>query len=332
MLIPCYSIGGLMRTVRDNAVDIIIPVYNESTNIKQLVKEINDIHLPSCTIIFVDDGSSDDTLCEIKNLMATLDTSSAIAAGSPTGPSIKYISFSRNFGHQAALKAGFDHSTGACAITMDGDLQHPPEFIPRMLALWEQGFDVIQMKRKTTQSTGIFKKFTSSLFYRIFNRISDTKIEAGTADFRLLDRKVINFCKNAANQDFFWRGLIPWAGFKTAFCEFDAPPRASGTSKYSLKKMRSLAEAGITGFSVFPLFIATMLGGLLLCFNLFYGIHILWKWFQGEVISGWTSLMFILLVSTSLQLIFLGILGLYISKIFIASKSRPSYIIVDKSL
>lgn len=321
-----------MRTIKGNTIDIIIPVYNESTNINQLVNKIAELHLPSCTIIFVDDGSSDDTLCEIKNLMATREQSSATVEGAATGLSIKYISFSRNFGHQAALKAGFDHSTGACAITMDGDLQHPPEFIPRMLALWEQGFDVIQMQRKTTQRTGIFKKLTSALFYRLFNRISDTKIEAGTADFRLLDRSVVNFCKNAANQDFFWRGLIPWAGFKTAFCEFDAPPRASGTSKYSLKKMRSLAEAGITGFSVFPLFIATILGALLLCFNLFYGIHILWKWFQGEVISGWTSLMFFLLLSTSLQLLFLGILGLYVSKIFIASKRRPPYIIVDKSL
>lgn len=321
-----------MRTVKGNTVDIIIPVYNESTNINQLVKKIEELQLPSCTIIFVDDGSSDDTLCEIKNLMVTRYPASATVEGATPGLSIKYISFSRNFGHQAALKAGFDHSTGVCAITMDGDLQHPPEFIPRMLALWEQGFDVIQMQRKTTQRTGIFKKLTSALFYRLFNRISDTKIEAGTADFRLLDRSVVSFCKNAASQDFFWRGLIPWAGFKTAFCEFDAPPRASGTSKYSLKKMRSLAEAGITGFSVFPLFIATMLGGLLLCFNLLYGIHILWKWFQGEVISGWTSLMFFLLLSTSLQLLFLGILGLYISKIFIASKRRPPYIIVDKSL
>lgn len=309
---------GNINMKNDPKVSIVIPVLNEKDNIKILVNELLGLPINIQQIIFVDDGSTDDTAAQIKLL-------------SRSDSRIQFISFSKNFGHQAALKAGFDHANGDCVVTMDGDMQHPPEIIPRMLSIWQSGADVVQARRLHEPCLPLFKKFSSKLFYAILNILSPVHIEAGTADFRLLDARIVELCKNFSENALFWRGLIPWLGFNQQFIDYTPRQRFYGRSKYSLKKMLRLALDGIVSFSILPLRFAFMTGLIVLLMCFFYIVYVVIMAISGLSVAGWSSLMCVILALGGFQLIFLGIIGEYIGKIFFQSKQRYIYVIKEKS-
>lgn len=301
---------------------IIIPILNEEGNIDLLLEKVTEVLEPfvDYEFIFVDDGSTDETLNIIREKRRQ-------------NGKIHFLSFSRNFGHQNALRAGLDYATGDCVISMDGDLQHPPELIPKLIEKWQEGHDIVYTVRKDDPKLSFAKRKTAKIFYGLMNRFSDIKIDKGAADFRLLDRNVVEVVKTIKESNLFMRGMISWLGFKQCGIEYMPDERQWGKTKYSMKQMTKLALAGITGFSVKPLRISTMLGYVLAILAFVYGIYaIAIKIFTENVVSGWTSLLAGVLFIGGIQMIMIGILGEYVGKLFIESKKRPNYIIKEKSL
>jgi polyisoprenyl-phosphate glycosyltransferase len=303
-------------------ISIVIPVYNEVSNLTLMLQAIKIAMQPLpylYNIIFVNDGSDDDTLGFIKNL-ATANTE------------VNYISFSRNFGHQNALKAGFDMSTADAVISMDGDMQHPPSLIPTLIEKWEAGNDVVYTIRKEEQNLPFVKRKTSNLFYNLLNSLSSIELEKGTADFRLLDKKVVDVLRSLNEYDLFWRGLVKWIGFTQVSIEYEPAERAFGKSKYTFKKMMEFALKGITSFSTKPLTIAIYLGFTSALLSLLYIPYAFYSYFDGNAISGWASVIVTIAFFGGLQLMILGIIGLYLGKLFMQSKQRPHYIIQESKL
>ena len=302
-------------------ISVVVPVYCEEGNINELYKRVKE-NLPknqNQEIIFVDDGSSDRSL-EIIKKIAKNDTD------------VIFLSFSRNFGHQPALKAGLDHSTGDCIISLDADLQHPPELIPDLLKKWIEGYDVVLTQRLPHPNTPFFKRFTSRMFYKFINRVSSLNMDEGSADFRLLDKKVISELKKLPEADLFFRGLISWLGFKQSKISYHPDSRAWGETKYTLGKMIRFSISGITSFSTRPLHLSTLLGFSISGLCLIYGIYVLYiKVFTDRSISGWASVVMSTLFIGGVQLVMLGVIGEYLGKLFIQSKGRPSYVIKEKS-
>jgi dolichol-phosphate mannosyltransferase len=301
-------------------ISVVIPSFNEEGNIEHLAERllvaIKALSNYDYEIIFIDDGSSDGTLEKLKGL--TLIDSH-----------IFYLELSRNFGHQNALKAGYDFATGDCIISMDGDMQHPPEMIDQFVEKWEEGFDVVYSCREYTDDATILKTKTSDIFYTMINSLSDTKIEKGTADFRLIDRKVANVLVQLNENGLFMRGLIKWLGFKQYAIHYTADARFSGKSKYTVRKMVRFAVEGITAFSVRPLNIAIGIGAFFSFASLLYIPYILYSYFfrpQYEA-AGWASLLATVVFFGGMNLMVLGIIGLYLGKMFMQSKQRPNYII-----
>lgn len=303
-------------------VSIIIPAYNEEENLQLIYEKVKGMVLkyPEYEILFVDDGSTDKTLQVIKTLAAE-------------NKKVKYISFSRNFGHQNALKAGIDHASGDCVISLDADLQHPPELIDEMIGKWKEGYHIVYTVRDDKINIPFFKRVTSVLFYKIINLLSDLHLDLGTADFRLLDKEVVNVLKNLKESFLFLRGIINWIGFKKYSITYIPSFRTKGVSKYSISKMIGFALNGITGFSVKPLRIATVLGLLISFTSAIYGLYAIGiKIFADNAVSGWASLLVSVLFIGGIQLLMLGIIGEYIGKLFIEVKSRPNYIIQNKNI
>jgi polyisoprenyl-phosphate glycosyltransferase len=303
-------------------VSIIVPVFNEITNLALMAEAIEKVMVPlpyTYNIIFVDDGSDDDTIRFIKQLAIKY-------------PQVNYISFSRNFGHQNALKAGFDMSNADAVISMDGDLQHPPALLPDLLKLWEAGNDVVYTVRKDHQEMPLMKKQTSDMFYRLLNRLSSIELEKGTADFRLLDKKVVDVLREIKEYDLFWRGLVKWLGFKQVSIEYEPGVRISGKSKYTYKKMMEFALRGITSFSTKPLTIAIYLGFISSMSSLIFILYATISYFLGKTISGWASVIVTIAFFAGIQLMILGIIGMYLGKLFMQSKERPHYIIQETDL
>jgi dolichol-phosphate mannosyltransferase len=301
---------------------IIIPVNNEEENIPVIISSLHKVLslLPyTFSITFIDDGSNDDTLAVLKQL-------------SKVTPGIFYISLSRNFGHQNALKAGIDSGNADAVITMDGDMQHPPELIPGLLKLWEAGNDVVYTIRKDHKELPMMKRKTSNMFYNIINRLSDIELESGTADFRLMDKKVVDVLRTIQEHDLFWRGIIKWMGFTQVSIEYEPGVRLKGTSKYTYKKMIEFALRGITSFSTKPLTIAIYLGFISSFIALLYIPYALFSLYFGHVISGWASLIVTIAFFGGLQLMILGIIGMYLGKVFMQSKMRPHYIIKESNI
>lgn len=306
----------------DKLISIVIPAYNESENIPKTVPAIlNQIKsLPyRFEIIMVADGCTDNTMDKIQELILE-------------HKNIFYIEFSRNFGHQNALKAGLDHSNGDCVISLDCDLQHPPELIPEMLSKWESGYEVVYTIRKEDKKLPISKRFSSRLFYNTINRLSDVEIESGSADFRLLDNKVVRIMKNFHENEPFLRGLIKWIGFKQFSIEYFPKQRTLGKSKYSLKRMISFALQGVTSFSVRPLYGAIYLGFTFTMLSILYLPYVLHAFHNGKEVSGWASIIMTIVFFGGLQLTILGIIGIYVGKMFIQVKERPNYIIRSTNL
>ena len=269
-------------------------------------------------VIFVDDGSTDDTMAQLRKVTATDNR-------------IFYISFSRNFGHQHALKAGLDKAKGDCVITLDGDLQHPPSLIPEMLKLWEADYDVVYTRRRDDKRLSFVKRLTSRLYSKVLKFLSGMPIEPGIADFRLLDRKVVNVLVDFHEPELFLRGAIYWIGFRKIALDYSPELRFSGQTKYSTAKMFRFAMQGITSFSVKPLYVSLFLGVIFMLFSFLYFLYVLWCVATGQAVAGWASTIVSILFIGGINLFMLGITGIYISKIFIQTKYRPSYIIRESN-
>ena len=303
-------------------VSVIIPVYNEVGNISVVAEAVSRIMetLPyEYLIIFIDDGSDDGTLAFLKKITAE-------------NQQLRFISFSRNFGHQNALKAGFDMSDADAVISMDGDMQHPPAVIPALLALWEEGNDIVYTVRRDHMEIPAMKRKTSDMFYNVLNRLSDIELEKGTADFRLLDRKAVDVLREIKEYDLFWRGIVKWIGFKQASLEYDPAERISGKSKFTYRKMMELALKGITSFSTKPLTFAMYLGFFSAFISFLYFPYALISYLSGHVISGWASVIVTIAFFGGVQLMILGIIGMYLGKLFMQSKQRPHYVISESKL
>jgi polyisoprenyl-phosphate glycosyltransferase len=305
---------------RTKTVSIAIPVFNEAENIPILFDHLKPVldSLPfTFEILFVDDGSTDETYTKIKELQRR-------------DRRVKAISFSRNFGHQAALTAGLQYATGDAVITMDGDLQHPPSLIPTLLERWTEGFRIVYTTREATADESFFKKSTSRLFYRIINAFSDTPVQPFAADFRLLDRTVVDSLNTLKERDRFLRGLIGWMGFPSIGIPYQADERAAGTSKYSTRKMIKLAVDGILSFSAAPLHLVTYLGLAVSFLSFVYGLYSIYAYFFTNLtIPGWTSLLVTVLFLGGVQLFSIGFLGEYLIRVYNEAKGRPPYIIQE---
>lgn len=304
----------------NKSIAIVIPSYNEATNIDVLIHALNETIKNlnyNFKFIFVDDGSSDKTISILKEK-------------SKEQQHIFYLELSRNFGHQNALKAGIDlvKNDVDAIISMDGDMQHPPKIIPKLIQKWEEGFEVVYTIREEDKKLGFIKNKTSNLFYGLMNKLSDIKFEPGTADFRLIDKKVAQVFSDFTENELFIRGIINWVGFKQFAIHYEPNERYSGKSKYTLGKMMRFAVQGITSFSTKPLSMAIVLGiSLSVMAFIFYLAYVLYSIYYGHVISGWASVITTVVFFGGLNLVVLGIIGVYIGKLFMQSKGRPNYLI-----
>ena len=303
-------------------ISVIIPAYNEAECLPFLIESLDKVLVLKeydFEIIVIDDGSNDSTPQILVSLTKRFSN-------------LFFIRFSKNFGHQSALKAGLDHAGGEAVISLDADMQHPVELIPEMIRLWEDGADIVNTRRMDKSKGSMFKRVTSALFYKIINRLSETNIEPGSADFRLLSRKVVLVLRQFKSSDIFFRGLIPWVGFNSVTLDYTPAERYSGKSKYTFGKMLNFAIQGITSFSVRPLYFAVYIGIVLACIAFVYFPYTLYMYFTGNTISGWASLIMTIVFLGGIQLTVTGILGIYLGKIFIHSKDRPAYIINETNL
>jgi glycosyltransferase involved in cell wall biosynthesis len=301
-------------------ITIVIPSYNEESNIEKLLESLNEVITSlnyNFKILFVDDGSRDGTVLKLKTLAREQHN-------------LFYIELSRNFGHQNALKAGIDYAKlySDAVISMDGDLQHPPALIPELIARWEEGYDVVYTVRAETESLSYFKNKTSKWFYGLMNKLSEIKFEPGTADFRLIDKRVAEVFSDFTENELFIRGIINWVGFSQFAVNYIPQDRYSGKSKYTLSKMIRFAIQGITSFSTRPLYFAVFLGlGLSIFSIIFFSIYVGYSLYFGHPISGWASVITAIVFFGCLNLIVLGIIGIYIGKLFMQSKGRPNYLV-----
>lgn len=319
-VVPAEGEAGMGPAHRPE-ISIVIPAFNEDENILALTGALVPMLEPLGTfeILFVDDGSTDGTLDEIRR------THSQDAR-------IRYIALSRNFGHQTALRAGLSRSRGECVISMDADLQHPVELIEEMIRRWRSGYDVVYTIREDDASTPALKRTTSALFYRLLNALSGVRVEAGTADFRLLDRRVVDVLNRLEEQPFFLRGLVPWLGFRQIAIRYAPGERRNGESKYTLRKMIGLATDGITSFSVKPLLVSGAFGAMVGAVALAYSLYALYtRFFTATAVPGWASVLVAVLWLGSMQLFVLGVIGQYLGKLFIQSKQRPPFVVKDAS-
>jgi len=303
-------------------VSIVIPAHNEEENIIVIVDRIEKVFKSlnyRFEVLVVDDGGTDRTLQVIEELGRTRDN-------------FFYIEFSRNFGHQPALKAGLDFAKGDCVISLDADLQHPPEMFIQMLAKWEEGYEVVYTRRKEDKRQSFKKRKTSIYFYKLLNSLSNIEIEQGTADFRLLDRRVVDVFRDFKENDLFIRGMVKWLGFKQYAIDYIPEQRFAGASKYNVSKMMGLAIQGVTSLSTKPLHMAVYLGFFFSFMSLLYIPYILYSFYEGKPVSGWASLITTVAFFGGLQLIILGIIGIYIGKMFMQTKARPTYIIRSTNL
>lgn len=303
------------------ALSIVVPVFNEEQILPELVRRIQaaaESITPDYEIIFVNDGSRDSSMQQLQQLC-------------PPGGRLHYLSFSRNFGHQIAITAGMDHASGAAIVTIDGDLQDPPELIAEMYAKYQEGYKVVYAKRHTRKGESLFKKATAKMFYRLMARLVSFDIPLDVGDFRLISRDVLDYLKRMKEPDKYLRGQIAWMGFKSTYVMFDRDERKYGKTNYPFKKMLRLAFNGITAFSDSPLKLATKLGFFVCGISLLIIIYALYSYyFDSRTTPGWASLIISITFLGGIQLLSVGIIGEYISRIINNVRDRPLYI-VDKT-
>ncbi len=305
----------------EGKISVVVPAFNEADNLPLLKDRLTRAlsQFDDYEILIVDDGSQDRTVKILRDYAAA-------------DARIRFLSLSRNFGHQSALKAGLDRATGDCVISLDADMQHPPEYIAEMVERWRDGFEIVSMVRRDDPRTPAFKRLTSKLFYRLINAISDFEIRPGAADFRLLDRCVVDALATFEERTLFLRGTLPWLGFRQCDIEYPPEARAQGDSKYNLRRMLLLALDGITSSSTRPLRLSTYLGVIMAGLGTVYaGYALILRLFADSAISGWASLLVGIMTFGGIQLLMLGILGEYLGKVLLEVKGRPSYIVREQS-
>ncbi len=315
------AIGGVEDVTRMThhpyQLSIVVPVYNESDMIEAFHRKVTDVMTAmslSYQIVFVDDGSSDDTVAKIEALARQ----DAHVSG---------VKFSRNFGKDMALLAGLSQATGEYMLMIDGDLQHPPDLIPE---LWQhaQTADIVYTVRTEDRGVGLFKKYSSKIFYRLFSYLADATLEQGTTDFKIISRKVRDTITAMDERDLFLRGMFSWIGFTSTRVEFMPIERPQGSSKYNLRRLLNLSISGITSFSTVPIRLSLLLCAFSLCVAFLYSVYALYsKYILLQAVSGWTSLLILLSLFCSGIYVMLGIIGEYIAKIHIETKKRPRFII-----
>ena len=301
---------------------IVVPGLNEAAGLPQLYAELIKSlgqHEWELEILFVDDGSTDDTIAVCRELNSK-------------DPRFQYVSLSRNFTHQHALTAGLDVVRGQAVVVMDADLQDPPHVVLEMIKVWEQGADVVHGQRKSREGETFFKRFSAKMFYRILRVISSTPLQVDTGDFRLMDRKVVDQIQNLREQGRYIRGLVCWIGFNQKSVLYAREPRYQGVTKYAFFRMIRFAWEGISSFSVVPLRLATLTGVIfsLIAFLLVFYVLVR-KVFYDDLLKGWASVMVAIFAVAGAQLFFTGVIGEYLAKVFEELKERPLYIIRESS-
>ena len=304
-------------------ISIIIPMYNEEevakTSYLRIKKVMEALNQYDYEMLLIDDGSSDHTM----------DLLTQIAK---ENPKVKVLSFARNFGHQSAVTAGIQYATGDAVIIIDADLQDPPELLPEMIALWEQGNEVIYGQRKARKGESAFKLLTAKMFYRTLNALSDVEIPKDTGDFRLVDRKVIDVVNAMPEHNKFLRGLFSWVGFRQKAYLYERQERYAGKTKYPFKKMWKLASDGIISFSTKPLKIVGGLGILAIILSIGILVYSLISYLfnLNQLTPGWTSIMVAITLFSGVQLLSIWIISEYIARIYDETRNRPEYIIAKK--
>ena len=305
---------------------IIVPCYNESEVVENFFSAmvgnngiLNNLGL-NCELVFINDGSKDNTLELLKAQKEIYSNKSNL--------DIKIVNLSRNFGKEAAMSAGFSVASGEAIVPMDADLQHPASLIPKFVELWRQGYDVVLAKRANRQDESALKRFCSSIFYKLNNKISEIEIPQNVGDFRLFTKKVLNAINSLPENQRFMKGIFAWVGFRSITIEYEEQERIAGSSKFNGWKLWNFALQGITGFGTLPLRICTYIGFIVSFLAFIYASFLILRTLiMGIDLPGYASLVVIILFLGGLQLIGIGILGEYVGRIYMESKRRPPFII-----
>ena len=296
-------------------ISIVTPVYNEEDNVVFFHEEITKVMKTTgmdYELIYVNDGSKDRTDELIREL-------------AEKDPHVRAITFARNFGHQTAITCGMDFARGDAVITMDGDMQHPPQLIPLLLEKWKDGYDIVQTIRTSTEDSGFIKKITSAGYYKVINSISKTPVTPGGSDFRLMNRKSLDVFLRFREHARFIRGIVGGLGFKQTTIKFEAPARHAGVSKFSMNKMLHFAMDGILTNSTTPLRAAFYAGAVSGFIGILLILHVLYSYLVGNTVPGWATMTILIAFFGSANLVGLGIIGEYIGRIYEESKNRPLY-------
>jgi polyisoprenyl-phosphate glycosyltransferase len=308
------------RTHRDRPplVSLVVPVLNEADAIPLFLNAISTVLQPAgleYEVLFVDDGSSDDTLAVLKQ-------------ASRRDARVRVVSFTRNFGKEAALSAGLDFARGDVMIPIDVDLQDPPELIPAFVDRWRDGYDVVYGVRARRDADSFLKRHTSRAFYRMFNRFSTTKLPENAGDFRLLDKRVVEVLRRLPERTRFMKGLYAWVGFRTAAVTYERPARSAGVTKWKPWALWNFALDGLFGFSTLPLRAWTYIGMGIAAAALFYALFIALRTFiLGVDVPGYASIVTSIMFFSGIQLVTLGVIGEYVGRLFQESKARPLYVV-----
>jgi len=299
-------------------ISFVIPVYNEEAVLSMFRSRMSEVMKSigsSCEVVLVNDGSRDSSLSIMDEIAAE-------------DPRYRVINMSRNYGHQVAITAGIDHARGNAVIIMDADLQDPPEVALAMIERWREGYHVVSARRISRAGETVFKLASAALFYRVLRRFSSVDLPPDIGDFRLLDRSVVEALSAMPERDRYFRGMVNWVGFRHAEVPFERQERAAGETKYPLRAMVRLAANGLLGFSDAPLRLALWFGSLISLGALGIGLYIFLSWFfTSDLVEGWTSTVLVLTLLGGIQLLTLGIVGLYVGRIHNEVKQRPLYFI-----
>lgn len=306
-------------------ITVIVPCYNEEEALHYYYEEMSRVmtlmNQYDFELLFINDGSKDNTLQVIKQL-------------ADNDERVRYVSFSRNFGKEAAMYAGFENSTGDYVCLMDADLQDPPKLLPEMVkAIEEEGYDSVATRRVTRQGEPPIRSFFARMFYKMMNKISDTELMDGARDYRLMTRQFVNSLLDMKEYNRFSKGLFGWVGYKTKWIEFENVERIAGETKWSFWKLFIYAIDGIVAFSTAPLAIASVIGMLMLFVAFFFIIFIVVRTLMfGDPVAGWPSLVCIITLIGGIQIFCVGILGQYLSKVYLETKNRPIYIVKESNI
>ncbi len=298
---------------------LVVPIFNEEAVIPVLLKRLDallEAFDAEAEVIVVDDGSSDTSAIVIE-------------AKARADKRYRLIKLSRNFGHQIAITVGLDCAAGGAIIVMDADLQDPPEVVLEMIAKWREGYDVVSAERASRHGESRFKRATAHLFYRLIGRLSDAPPPRNSGDFRLVDRRALDCFLAMPERDRFVRGMFAWIGFRQATVTFDRPPRAAGTTKYSLRKMIGLAANGVISFSDAPLRLALWAGAAVSALAFVYGLSVIVRWALSDpsLERGWSSTIVIIAALGGANMLMTGVVGLYVGRIYSEAKGRPLYVV-----